>query len=99
MLWLVLGLTFLILFNVFSRQQPKEPEKNFSDFFAQVEKGEVASVTVQGRTIHGKLRNDERFKTFAPDDPDLIRTLRAHDRRRATPGMWPCWCSGSPCYC
>ncbi|HJY80138.1 MAG TPA: ATP-dependent zinc metalloprotease FtsH [Candidatus Binatia bacterium] len=79
MLWLVLGLTFLILFNVFSRQQPKEPEKKFSDFFAQVEKGEVAEVVVQGRTIHGKLRNDERFKTFAPDDPDLMRTLRAHD--------------------
>ena len=77
MLWLVLGLTFLILFNVFSRQQPKEPEKKFSDFFAQVEKGEVAEVVVQGRTIHGKLRNEERFKTFAPDDPDLMRTLRA----------------------
>ncbi len=79
MLWLVLGLTFLILFNVFSRQQPKEPEKKFSDFFAQVEKGEVAEVVVQGRTIHGTLRNGERFKTFAPDDPDLVRTLRAHD--------------------
>src|SRR5215510_4765585 len=78
MLWLVLGLTFLILFNVFSRQQPKEPEKKFSDFFAQVEKGEVAEVVVQGRTIHGKLRNEERFKTYAPDDPDLMRTLREH---------------------
>jgi cell division protease FtsH len=79
MLWLVLGLTFLILFNVVSRQQPKEPEKKFSDFFAQVEKGEVAEVVVQGRTIHGKLHNEERFKTFAPDDPDLMRTLRAYD--------------------
>ena len=78
MLWLVLGLTFLILFNVFSRQQPKEPEKKFSDFFVQVEKGEVAEVVVQGRTIHGKLRNEERFKTYAPDDPDLMRTLREH---------------------
>ncbi|HKA52164.1 MAG TPA: ATP-dependent zinc metalloprotease FtsH, partial [Candidatus Binatia bacterium] len=78
MLWLVLGLTFLILFNVFSRQQPKEPEKKFSDFFVQVEKGDVAEVVVQGRTIHGKLRNEERFKTYAPDDPDLMRTLREH---------------------
>ncbi|HEV8718838.1 MAG TPA: ATP-dependent zinc metalloprotease FtsH [Candidatus Binatia bacterium] len=78
MLWLVLGLTFLILFNVFSRQQPREPEKKFSDFFVQVEKGEVAEVVVQGRTIHGKLRNEERFKTYAPDDPDLMRTLREH---------------------
>ncbi len=36
-LWLVLGLMFLLLFNIFSRQQPKEPEIIFSDFHNQVE--------------------------------------------------------------
>jgi cell division protease FtsH len=36
----------------------------------------VSEVVIQGRTIHGKLRNEERFKTFAPDDPDLMRMLR-----------------------
>jgi cell division protease FtsH len=69
---------FLVLFNVFSRQQPRETEKAFSDFFSAVERGEVTEVLIEGRTIRGKLRNDDRFsfKTFAPDDPDLIRTLR-----------------------
>ena len=38
-LWLVLGLMFLLLFNIFSRQQPREPEIIFSDFLNQVEKG------------------------------------------------------------
>jgi cell division protease FtsH len=75
-LWLVLGLMFLLLFNLFNRQQLREPEKKFSEFVEAVEKGEVSEVVIQGRTIRGKFRNDERFKTFAPDDPDLMRLLR-----------------------
>ncbi len=75
-LWLVLGLMFLLLFNLFNRQQTREPEIIFSDFFSAVERGEVLEVTIQGQTIRGKFRNEGRFKTFAPDDPDLMRTLR-----------------------
>ncbi|MBI3248365.1 MAG: ATP-dependent metallopeptidase FtsH/Yme1/Tma family protein [Deltaproteobacteria bacterium] len=75
-LWLVLGLMFLLLFNLFNRQQVREPEKKFSEFVEAVEKGEVSEVVIQGSTIRGRLRNDERFKTFAPDDPDLVRMLR-----------------------
>jgi cell division protease FtsH len=67
---------FLLLFNLFNRQQLREPEKKFSEFVEAVEKGEVSEVVIQGRTIRGKLRNDEHFKTFAPDDPDLMRLLR-----------------------
>ena len=72
-LWLVLGLMFLLLFNLLNRQQVRESEVVFSDFFSAVEKGEVSEVLIQGRTIHGKFRNEERFKTFAADDPDLMR--------------------------
>lgn len=75
-LWLVLGLMFLLLFNLFNRQQQREPEKKFSEFVEAVERGEVSEVTIQGQTIRGRLRNDDRFKTFAPDDPDLVRLLR-----------------------
>jgi cell division protease FtsH len=75
-LWLALGLMFLLLFNMFSRQQVKEPEEIFSDFLNQVEKGQVSKVTIQGSTIH-VIVNGERYKTYAPADPDLVKTLRA----------------------
>ncbi len=76
-LWLVLGVLFLFMFNLFNRQQPREPEVVFSDFFTAVEKGEVSEVVIQGQVIRGRFRNDDRFKTYAPaDDPDLMRTLR-----------------------
>ena len=75
-LWLVLGLMFLLLFNLFNKQQVKEPEVVFSDFMTAVDKSDVAEVTIQGHNLRGKYHNGERFKTYAPDDPDLVKTLR-----------------------
>ncbi|MCL5044763.1 MAG: ATP-dependent zinc metalloprotease FtsH [Deltaproteobacteria bacterium] len=75
-LWLVLGLMFLLLFNVFSRQRAPEPERIFSDFLNQVEKGDVSAVTIQGNIIHW-TNGAGRFKTYAPRDPDLIKMLRS----------------------
>ncbi len=83
-LWLVLGLMLLLVFNLFNNQQLREPEVVFSDFFDAVNNGEVSEVLIQGQVIRGKFRNDERFKTFAPnDDPDLMRTLRENSVRVA----------------
>ena len=75
-LWLVLGLMFLLLFNVFTRQHSREPEVVFSDFWASVEKGDVQEVTIQGNHIQGKYQSGESFKTFTPGDPDLVKMLR-----------------------
>ena len=72
----------LLLFNLFN-QQPREPDVVFSDFFAAVKRGEVTEVTIQGQTIHGHFRDESGFKTFAPDDPDLIPTLREQGVRVA----------------
>jgi len=73
---LVLGLVFLLLFNVFSKQHGREPEIVFSEFLAAVEKSDVQEVTIQGNNIQGKYKNGERFRTFAPNDPELVKTLR-----------------------
>ncbi len=76
-LWLVLVLMVLLLVNFFGRQQQRSPEIIFSDFLNQVEKGQVAEVTIQGNTISGSATSGEHFKTYAPRDPELIKTLRA----------------------
>ncbi len=74
-LWLVLGLMFLLLFNIFSKQQNREPEMIFSQFLTRVEKGEVAKVVMQGSQIHFVTTSHEKFHTYAPTDPDLVKTL------------------------
>src|SRR5882757_2039330 len=75
-LWLVLGLMFLLLFNIFSRQQPREQEVMFSDFLNQVDKSQVALATIQGNQIKFDTTGAEHFKTYAPSDQDLVKTLR-----------------------
>ena len=78
-LWLVLGLMILLLFNLLTRQQPKLQDISFSNFMAAVEKGEVSEVEMEGQSIRGKFHNNERFKSYAPNDPELVKTLRAKD--------------------
>jgi cell division protease FtsH len=76
-LWLVLALVFLLIFSVFSKQHGREPEVVFSDFMSAVERGEVQEVIIQGHNIQGKYKNTgERFRTFAPNDPELVKSLR-----------------------
>ncbi len=64
------------LFTVFGKQYRSVPEVIFSDVMAAVERGDVAEVVIQGNNIQGKYKNGEEFKTFAPEDPQLMRTMR-----------------------
>jgi len=76
-LWLVLGLMFLLLFQLLNRQQAKPKTISFSEFTTSVEAGEITEVTLQGQNIRGKYQSGESFKSYAPEDPDLVKTLRA----------------------
>ena len=71
------------MFNVFTRQQGREPEIIFSDFWSAVERGDVQEVTIQGQHVHGKYQSGERFRTFSPSDPDMVKTLREKNIRIA----------------
>ncbi len=74
-----LGATLLVftIFTVSSRQNRPEPEVVFSDLMAAVERGDIGEVVIQGNNIQGKYKNGESFRTFAPDDPQLMKSLRA----------------------
>ena len=75
-LWLVLALVLFGIFSVFSKQYRREPEIIFSDFMGGIERGEIREVVIQGHHIQGKYKNGEQFRTFAPDDPQLVKSLR-----------------------
>jgi cell division protease FtsH len=74
-----LGATLLVftIFTLSSRQNRPEPEVVFSDLMTAVERGDVGEVVIQGNNIQGKYKNGESFRTFAPDDPELMKSLRA----------------------
>ena len=75
-LWLVLALVLFMIFSVFSKQYRREPEIIFSEFMGGVERGDVQEVVIQGHHIQGKYKNGEPFRTFEPDDPELVKSLR-----------------------
>src|SRR5437016_1859455 len=43
---------------------------------SSVDRGDVQEVLIQGHNIQGKYKNGERFRTFAPTDPELVKSLR-----------------------
>src|SRR5438093_743469 len=75
-LWLALALVFLVIFSAFNKQYWREPEIIFSEFMGGVERGDVREVVIQGHHIQGKYKNGEQFRTFEPDDPELVKSLR-----------------------
>ncbi|MEE9221772.1 MAG: ATP-dependent metallopeptidase FtsH/Yme1/Tma family protein, partial [candidate division NC10 bacterium] len=54
-LWLVIGLSMILLFNIFNQGEQVKKELIFSEFIEYVDKGEVAEVTLKGSDIQGQL--------------------------------------------
>ena len=75
-LWLVIILSMILLFGIFSQSQTGRKELNFSEFLARVEQGEVAEVELRGSAITGKLKDGTPFQTYAAEDPELVPSLR-----------------------
>lgn len=78
-LWLVISLMVILLFNMFNQPQQSRLETTYSQFIASVQKGEVAQVTIRGDDILGVYVDGKPFKTFAPEDPELLGILRDHN--------------------
>ncbi|MGA1875417.1 MAG: ATP-dependent zinc metalloprotease FtsH [bacterium] len=80
-LWLVMGLVLILLFNLFNTPKSQVKKVIFSDFIAEVQRGNVTEVTIEGNNLQGTYKDNNRFKTFAPSDPELIKILRNNNVR------------------
>ena len=76
-LWIVIGLLLVALFNLFQTSSSRGPQSTlaFSDFLNDVNRGQVADVTIQGNTISGHFTDSRAFSTYAPNDPGLVSRL------------------------
>jgi cell division protease FtsH len=78
-LWLIISLMVILLFHMFHQPQQTSNEITYSEFLTSVVKGEITRVTIQGDRVQGMYMDQKQFRTFAPRDSDLIRTLREHN--------------------
>jgi len=76
-LWIVITLMFVMLYQIFSEQRLVETPVSYSEFLAMVADERVDEVVIQGQELTVKDTQGDRFKVYAPDDPDLIATLRS----------------------
>ncbi len=74
--WAVIIVTMILLFTLFNKPRQTALERNYSDFITSVENNRVQEVETRGRNITWRDTEGKRFKTYAPEDPDMIKLLR-----------------------
>jgi cell division protease FtsH len=75
-LWLVITLMMIMLYNLFNHQQSSETSLSYTEFLSMVDEERISEVVIQGQELLVTDTSRNRFKVYAPQDADLIKTLR-----------------------
>ena len=80
LLWLVIAIVLMSVFNNFGSRQPASRPLEYSVFLQRVKQNDVDRVTVQGREILGKFKSGESFTTYSPetDNKAMIGDMLEH---------------------
>ena len=78
-MWLVIGLTMILLFQMFNKPQRPSDAISYSEFWSSVESGAINKVSIQGEEITGVGEDGRPFKTVATSDTELLPMLRKSD--------------------
>jgi cell division protease FtsH len=76
-LWTIIVLLLFALFQLFQQPSGRTGQVGipFSDFLAEVENGQVREVTIKGENISGYYMDGRAFRSYAPNDPQLVERL------------------------
>ena len=74
--WTIIVIVMVLLFNLFSKPRQTASEKNYSEFISALENNRIQEVEALGRNLTWKDKDGKRFKTYAPEDPEMIKILR-----------------------
>ncbi|MDP3481217.1 MAG: ATP-dependent zinc metalloprotease FtsH [Desulfoprunum sp.] len=76
-MWLVIGLTMILLFNIFNKPQTNPGTLTYSEFMSSIESKAITRVTISGDVLSGTLQDGKPFQTIYPmADTELISILR-----------------------
>ncbi|HKV96981.1 MAG TPA: ATP-dependent zinc metalloprotease FtsH [Gammaproteobacteria bacterium] len=82
LIWVLIGVVVIAVFNSFTSGGSKPQAIAYSTFLSDVQQGNVGSVTFDGRNINGTLSSGEKFSTYSPlttDFTPLVDTLRKNN--------------------
>lgn len=77
LLWLVIGIILISVFNNFGQQRENVQQINYSSLIAEVKQGNVKSITITDQNIAGYLQNGKQFASYLPmrQDAALLQDL------------------------
>ncbi len=74
-IWLVIALVLMTVFNQFSTRQTTQTQMEYSQFIDELKQGRIAKVTIEGRTLKGTKADGRHFTTYTPSDPWMVSDL------------------------
>ena len=66
LLWLVIVIILISVFNNFGPKRETEEKITYSSFVKEVKQGNVRSVTISDQNITGTLNNNKNFVSYLP---------------------------------
>jgi cell division protease FtsH len=77
LLWLVIAIVLMSVFNNFGNRQPALRQIDYTQFYTALTGGKIDKVTIEGRKITGAFKGGEGFSTYTPetDNRDLVADL------------------------
>src|SRR3990170_8948694 len=63
LLWLVIAIVLMSVFNNFGGRQPVDKPIEYSQFIQKVKQNEVERVVIQGRELTGRYKSGDSFRT------------------------------------
>jgi cell division protease FtsH len=76
LLWIVIAIVLMSVFNNFGPKTATQQQVNYSDFIAEVQQGQVQRVEIEGHSVKGVRTDGSQFITQTPpDDPKMVDDL------------------------
>jgi cell division protease FtsH len=74
-IWLVIGLVLMTVFNQFNTRQAVQSPMEYSQFLDEVKTGRIAKVTIEGRQLKATTTDGKRVVSYSPGDIWLVSDL------------------------
>ncbi len=74
-IWLVIGLVLMTVFNQFNTRQVAQAPLEYSQFLDEVKSGNIAKVTIEGRQLKATTADGKRVTSYSPGDIWLVSDL------------------------
>src|SRR6187401_9455 len=74
-IWLVIGLVLMTVFNQFNTRQAVQAPMEYSQFLEEVKSGRIAKVTIEGRQLKATTSEGKRVTSYSPGDIWLVSDL------------------------